>query len=132
MKGWFLEHVSFLQSRLTRSGVKFLLGGKAIQFYKRDQQRVVGHWIGKIPSGGGRDYHARPGPEAPRAGMRTAPRGRAGRGGPAAAWYSVYLGISWIYLDIFGYTSGTCFVYSKVEFSGSIAPTFQAGPLNTS
>ena len=27
-----------------------------------------------------------------------APRGRAGRGGPAAAWYFVYLGISWIYL----------------------------------
>ena len=28
---------------------------------------------------------------------------RAGRGGPAAAWYFVYVGISWIYLDIFGY-----------------------------
>ena len=41
----------------------------------------------------------RPGPGA----ARDRRRGRAGRGGPAAAWYFVYLGISLYILDIFGY-----------------------------
>ena len=35
----------------------------------------------------------------------SAPRGRVGRGGPAVAWYFVYLGISLYILDIFGYNS---------------------------
>ena len=54
-----------------------------------------------MPSDGGA---APPSPApAPRAGPGPAP-GPAQPGGPAAAWFFVYLGISLVYPDIFGYT----------------------------
>ena len=58
------------------------------------------------------DIQARLGPGA--TGRR---RGRAGRGGSAAALYFVYLNISLHILDIF-------LVYCKVKFSGRITKTF--------
>ena len=91
-----------------------------ISKYIQDIQRYTS--ISKIPSGGGA---APPGPAPRRPGPDRGPRLGAGPGRAAPPplgilYILVYLCISWIYLDIFGYI----FVYSKVELSGPITPTF--------
>ena len=48
----------------------------------------------------------------PRPARRLWRRARAGRGGPAAAWYFVYLNISLYFLDLLGYLWIYMFVYS--------------------
>ena len=96
--------------------VKVLLGGLADA---KPLQRLV--WRTKWSHIGNQ------GPdEVPRAGLGPAPRGQAGRGGPAAAWYCVFIWCILYILDLFGYIFGcmfriwlVCFViYIFVYFFG--------------